>query len=148
MTSTEPHIKNVSKAEAIKASKALKGASASINGGPEVPMDSEDEAQVIVDFVAKGQAATEKNKDMKTSADDVGGVAGKRLRSFIERIERLTEEKQGLADDIKDVYAESKGAGFDVKTIRKLIRLRKMEPEKRREEAELEELYKAAIGMS
>lgn len=79
--------------------------------------------------------------------NDVGGVAGKRLNSFLDRIERLEEEKKGLADDIKDIYAEAKGVGFDTKTMRKLVRLRKMETEKRREEEELLELYKAAIGL-
>lgn len=80
-------------------------------------------------------------------ADDVGGVAGKRLKSFIERVERLEEEKGGIADDIKDVYAEAKGVGFDPKIIRKVIRERKMDAEKRREEYELMDLYKSAIGM-
>jgi len=78
---------------------------------------------------------------------DVGGVAGKRLKSFLDRVERLEEEKKGLADDIKDIYAEAKGVGFDVKTMRKILKLRKMEVEKRREEEELLELYKAAIGL-
>lgn len=78
---------------------------------------------------------------------DVGGVAGKRLKSFLDRVERLEEEKKGLADDIKDIYAEAKGVGFDVKTMRKILKLRKMETEKRREEEELLELYKAAIGL-
>lgn len=78
---------------------------------------------------------------------DVAGIAGKRLKSFIERVERLEEEKAALAEDIKEVFAEAKGTGFDVKTIRKLIRLRKMDVEKRREEDELLELYKAAIGL-
>jgi len=80
-------------------------------------------------------------------AIDVGGVAGKRLKSFLDRVERLEEEKKGLADDIKDIYAEAKGVGFDVKTMRKILKLRKMETEKRREEEELLELYKAAIGL-
>jgi uncharacterized protein (UPF0335 family) len=80
-------------------------------------------------------------------AMDVGGVAGKKLKSFCDRIERLEEEKKGLADDIKDIYAEAKGTGFDVKTLRKLVRLRKMDAEKRREEEELIDLYKAAIGL-
>lgn len=80
-------------------------------------------------------------------AQEVGGVAGKRLKSFIERIERLEEEKAALAEDIKEVFAEAKGTGFDVKTMRKLIRLRKMDAEKRREEDELLSLYKAAIGL-
>lgn len=80
-------------------------------------------------------------------AKDVGGVAGKRLRSFLERIERLEEEKKGLAEDMKEVMAEAKGVGFDVKIMRRILKLRKMEPEKRREEDELLELYMAAIGM-
>lgn len=79
---------------------------------------------------------------------DIGGVAGKRLKSFIERIERLEEEKAALADDIKDVYAEAKSTGFDTKTIRRIIKLRKMEVEKRREEDELLDLYMAALGMA
>ena len=85
------------------------------------------------------------NKD--AAEDDVDGIAGKRLKSFIERVERLEQEKSELADDIKHIYAEAKGVGFDTKTIRKIIRLRKMDSEKRREEDELLELYKAAIGL-
>jgi uncharacterized protein (UPF0335 family) len=81
-------------------------------------------------------------------ADDVGGIAADRLRSFIERLERLEEEKKGLQDDIKDVYAEAKGTGFDTKIIRQIIRLRKMEKEDLQEQEELLELYKAALGMS
>ena len=80
-------------------------------------------------------------------AQDVGGVAGKRLRAFLERIERLEEEKAALAEDIKEIYGEAKAVGFDVKTMRKVLKLRKMDIEKRREEDELLELYKAAIGM-
>jgi uncharacterized protein (UPF0335 family) len=80
-------------------------------------------------------------------AQDVGGVAGARLKSFIERIERLEEEKSAIASDIKDVYAEAKGTGFDSKTIRKIISLRKVDTEKRREADEMLELYKSAIGM-
>jgi len=80
-------------------------------------------------------------------SDDVGGVAGKRLKSFLERIERLEEEKSALAEDNRDVYAEAKSAGFESKIMRRIIKLRKMEVEKRREEDELLELYMAAIGM-
>ena len=80
-------------------------------------------------------------------AQDVGGVAGERLRSFIERIERLEEENAALMEDIKEVYSEAKGTGFDAKTIRKIISLRKMDHEKRRESEELLDLYKTAIGM-
>ncbi|MCB1782928.1 MAG: DUF2312 domain-containing protein [Alphaproteobacteria bacterium] len=81
-------------------------------------------------------------------ARDVGGVAGARLKSFIERIERLEEEKAALMEDIKEVYAEAKGVGFDTKTMRKIISLRKMDVEKRREADELLELYKSAVGMA
>lgn len=79
---------------------------------------------------------------------DVEGIAGKRLKSFVERIERLEEEKAALAEDIKEVYAEAKAVGFDAKTMRKIVSLRKMDVEKRREEDELLELYKAAIGLN
>lgn len=80
-------------------------------------------------------------------ASDVGGIAGKRLLSFFERIERLEEEKSAISEDIKEIYAEAKSAGFEVKIMRRLYKLRKMEIEKRREEDELLDLYKSAIGM-
>lgn len=79
--------------------------------------------------------------------NDVGGVSGQRLKAYIERVERLEEEKAALAEDVKDIYAEAKGTGFCVKTMRHLIKLRKMDTEKRRESEELLELYKAAIGL-
>ena len=82
-----------------------------------------------------------------STPQDVGGVAGARLKSFIERIERLEEEKAAIASDIKDVYAEAKGTGFDAKTIRKIVSLRKVDTEKRREADEILDLYKSAIGM-
>lgn len=74
-------------------------------------------------------------------------VTGKKLRSFIERIERLEEEKAGLAADIREVYSGAKSSGFDTKVMRNIVKLRKIEIEKRRELEELEELYKSAIGM-
>jgi uncharacterized protein (UPF0335 family) len=80
-------------------------------------------------------------------AQDVGGIAGEHLRAFLERIERLEAEKADLANDIKEVYAEAKGTGFDVKIIRKLISLRKQDSEKRQEEEELLALYKQAVGL-
>lgn len=78
---------------------------------------------------------------------DVGGITGERLKAFVERIERLEEEKKALAEDIKEIYGEAKATGFDSKTIRKIVGLRKLDSEKRREEEELLELYKSAIGM-
>jgi uncharacterized protein (UPF0335 family) len=72
---------------------------------------------------------------------------GQRLRSFIERVERLEEEKKALADDIKEVYAEAKGQGFDVKTMRKIISLRRKDPDDRAEEDALLDTYMSALGM-
>lgn len=70
-------------------------------------------------------------------AEEVQGVSGERLRSFIQRIEKLEEDKAAVADDLKEVYAEAKGTGFDTKILRQIIRLRKTEVEKRRENDEL-----------
>ncbi len=78
---------------------------------------------------------------------DVGGVAGDRLRAFIERIERLEEERVALSDDIREVYAEAKATGFDPKIMRQLVRLRKMESSDREEQEYLLDTYKAALGM-
>ncbi len=73
-------------------------------------------------------------------------VAGERLRSFLERVERLEEEKAAIVGDIKEVFAEAKGEGYDVKILRKVIRLRKMDRAERQEEEALLELYLAALG--
>ncbi len=78
---------------------------------------------------------------------DVGGVAVERLRSFIERIEQLEEEKAALSADIKEVYAEAKSDGFDPKTMRQVIRLRKMEPADRQEMEALLDTYRAALSV-
>jgi len=78
---------------------------------------------------------------------DVGGIAGDRLKSFIERIERLEEEKRVLAEDIKEVYAEAKGTGFDTKIIRQIIRIRKRDQDELNEEESLLEVYMRALGM-
>lgn len=75
------------------------------------------------------------------------GVAGERLRSFIERIERLEEEKKAIAEDIKEVYAQAKGSGFDVKIMRKIIALRKIDKAERDEMDELLLTYMNALGM-
>ncbi|HTV89111.1 MAG TPA: DUF2312 domain-containing protein [Stellaceae bacterium] len=78
---------------------------------------------------------------------EIGGIAGERLKSFIERIERLEEEKRALAGDIKEVYSEAKGSGFDTKIIRQLIRMRRMDQDDLDEQESLLEVYKRAIGM-
>lgn len=74
-------------------------------------------------------------------------VSATQLRQYIERIETLEEEKKGIADDIKDVYAEAKATGFDIKTMKSLVRLRKMETAARQEAEALLETYKAALGL-
>jgi uncharacterized protein (UPF0335 family) len=78
---------------------------------------------------------------------DVGGIAGDRLKSFVERIERLEEEKKALASDIKEVYAEAKGSGFDTKIMRQVIRLRRMDKDDLDEQDALIDVYKRALGM-
>lgn len=74
-------------------------------------------------------------------------AADDRLRLLIERIERLEEEKKGIADDIKDVYLEAKAVGYDVKIMRMVVKLRKMKPDDRREQEAILETYKIALGL-
>ncbi len=83
----------------------------------------------------------------ETSNPEVGGIAADRLRSLIERIERLEEERKALASDIKDIYAEAKSAGFDPKILRQLISIRKQEPAEVEEAETLLDLYRRALGM-
>ncbi|QQG37354.1 MAG: DUF2312 domain-containing protein [Micavibrio aeruginosavorus] len=82
-----------------------------------------------------------------SNVESVDKATASRLKSIIERVERLEEEKAALAEDVKEIYGEAKATGFDPKIIRKIVRLRKIELEKRREEEMLLETYKAAIGM-
>ncbi|HLL59878.1 MAG TPA: DUF2312 domain-containing protein [Allosphingosinicella sp.] len=77
-----------------------------------------------------------------------GSIAADELRLLIERIERLEEEKKAMADDVKDVYAEAKSRGYDTKTMRAIVRLRKMENHVRQEAEALLDTYKAALGIS
>jgi len=76
-----------------------------------------------------------------------GGIAADRLRSFLERIERLEEEKAGLTADIREVYAEAKGSGFDSKVMRQIVRLRRMDSADRQEQEALLDVYRRAIGL-
>lgn len=77
----------------------------------------------------------------------VGGIAVDQLKSIIERIEKLEEEKAGIASDIKDIFAEAKGNGYDVKTLRKVISLRKQDAAEREEAEHLLDTYRRALGM-
>ena len=90
-----------------------------------------------------------KNKG-SSMADTVSSdsVAQDQLRAFIERIERMEEEKKAIADDIKEIYAEAKGNGFDTKVLRQIIRIRKQDANERMEQEALLELYMAALGMA
>lgn len=78
---------------------------------------------------------------------DGGGIAGDQLRTIVERVERLEEEKKAIADDIKEVYGEAKANGFDVKTLRKVVSLRKVEAADRQEQEAMLDLYMGALGM-
>lgn len=77
----------------------------------------------------------------------VGGIAADRLRSIIERVERLEEERKALSGDIKDIFTEAKSAGFDVKVLRQIIRIRKQEPAEVEEQEILLDVYRRALGM-
>jgi uncharacterized protein (UPF0335 family) len=94
---------------------------------------------------------TVNNTEMFTAkeygAEKAASVARDQLRSFVERIERLEEEKKVISDDIKDVYAEAKGNGYDVKILRKVVSLRKKQPHEREEEDAVLDLYLHALGM-
>ena len=103
----------------------------------------------MISFIAHTAETAEEREARrapKTAAENAGSVDGGHLKAFIERIERLEEEKQAIADDIKQVYAEAKANGFDTKIMRKIVQLRKMDATKRREESELLDLYLTALG--
>ncbi|WP_338330865.1 DUF2312 domain-containing protein [Commensalibacter sp. Nvir] len=85
--------------------------------------------------------------DHSNTTTQIGGIAAERLRSIIERIERLERERGELANDIKDIYAEAKSAGFDVTVLRRIIRARKQEPSEVEEQEALFDTYRHALGM-
>ena len=96
---------------------------------------------------------SERNNTEMFSEDEMGTdaaqtIAAGQLRALIERIERLEEEKKTIADDIKDIYAEAKGNGFDTKAIRTIVRLRKIDQAEREEAETILDLYKSALGMT
>lgn len=84
--------------------------------------------------------------DFSPAADGSAAISAEQLRSFVDRIERLEAEKAGIGDDVKDCYAEAKSLGYDVKILRKVIALRKIKPNERRETEELLEIYLHALG--
>ena len=78
---------------------------------------------------------------------DVGGIAGAQLKSFIERVERLEDEKRALGEDIKEIYAEAKGSGFEPKIMRQIIKIRRMDKNEHDQQETLLDLYKRALSM-
>ena len=83
-----------------------------------------------------------------TNDDTAHSFAKDQLKAFIERVERLEEEKKTISDDIKDVYAEAKGNGYDVKALRTIVRLRKMDTDERKEQETILDTYMVALGMA
>lgn len=105
--------------------------------------DTEDDETVALVGSKKGKRPGADHNQ----SEDVQGIAAAQLRSFVERIERLEEEKKATADDIKDVYGEAKGNGYDTKVLRTIIRLRKQDASEREEQDAILDLYKQALGM-
>lgn len=119
-----------------------------VGDGPEIPIDLDSPD------APENAAAKEAIGSMVRKAVGDGGeghnsstVAASQLRLFIERIERLEEEKKGIADDIRDAYAEAKANGYDTKIMRLMVRLRKMETHQRQEQAAIAETYASALGL-
>lgn len=94
-----------------------------------------------------GDGRSLKKQDNRGIPDNVHGIARDQLRGFVERIERLEEEKKTVADDIKDVYGEAKSMGFDTKILKKVIALRKKDDQERMEEDLILDTYLQALGM-
>jgi uncharacterized protein (UPF0335 family) len=98
-------------------------------------------------FDTADEAAASRKRQEADPDPEVGGIAADRLRSIIDRIERLEEEKKALSNDIKDIYSEAKSAGFEIKVIRQIISIRKQEPADVEEHETLLDLYRRALGM-
>jgi uncharacterized protein (UPF0335 family) len=95
----------------------------------------------------RAEAAAARSLQAADTTSSIGGIAGDRLKSFFERIERLEEEKRTLAGDIKELFSEAKGNGFDVKVMRKILAIRKMDRDDYDEQETMMDLYMKAIGM-
>jgi uncharacterized protein (UPF0335 family) len=98
-------------------------------------------------FELNDEQLEEVGQRLRPGHNRTGGIAADQLRSIIERVERLEDEKAGIASDIKDIYAEAKGNGYDVKTLRKVISLRKIDASERNEQEHLLDTYLGALGM-
>lgn len=121
----------------------------SFKNGPAYPIDLKkpDEAKDVLKK-AMGDKSDDRQAEAFSPEETGQTVAAGQLRAFIERIERLEEDKQAIADDIKEVFAEMKGTGFDVKAVRQIIRIRKKDQAERQEEEAILDLYMNALGMA
>ncbi len=124
---------------------------------PSISIEMADGRRVDTDLATIKRAARAVDRDPRqieaftpeeSGIAAAGSIAADQLKSFVERIERLEEGKKAVADDIKDVYAEAKGNGFDVKILRQVIRIRKQDKSEREEMAAILDLYMQALGMS
>jgi uncharacterized protein (UPF0335 family) len=129
---------------------------ASVNGSPPMPLG--DAVKLVKARFARNLAAVDPEQvDLEEATGvaprqqqreaEAGGIAADRLRSVVERVERLEEERRALAKDVKDVLAEAKSAGFGVPTVRRIVKLRRMEPAAVEEQDTLLDLYRRALGM-
>ena len=121
----------------------------SVNGGTEIPinLNKVKEARETLKK-AMGDKSDDRQAEAFSPEETGQTVAAGQLRAFIERIERLEEDKQAIADDIKEVYAEAKGNGYDVKVLRKVVALRKRDLDERKEEEAVMDLYLQCVGES
>ena len=108
---------------------------------------TEDDEDLVGGTAKGGNGRTTRKTDNQRASDDVHGIARDQLRSFVERIERLEEEKKTIADDIKDVYGEAKGMGYDTKILRKVVARRKKDEQELMEEELIMDTYLIALGM-
>ncbi len=128
----------------------MDGARITVQSGDETVTTSSEELQLTTDRLATGQTKRRLKADPQfdAAADKAMTSTGRQLKAVIERIERLETEKKEVSDQIKEVYAEAKGGGFDAKTIRKIVSLRKKSVEEREEEQALLDLYLSSLGMA
>lgn len=123
-------------------------ATVSVNGGPELDMDTREAQEAMQGVAARAMGKRAEPPSLPMDAPEmVDKATASRLKSIIERVERLEEERSAISEDIKEVYGEAKATGFDTKILRHIVKLRKVDPDKQRESEMLLEIYKAAIGM-
>jgi len=147
---TEQHAAGPGKTSAPKKPRRMARPAADPVGhnNPPEPIDGDDKVRVSIRFGDEPEIdVTETLPKMAEQLRAVNGQSDDRLRLLIERIERLEEERKGIADDIKDVFGEAKATGYDVKTMRRVLRLRKMNPDDRREAEAILETYCRNLGM-